>query len=515
MKRFHSYGKTLQLRYQFIHLNGVLQNRYRFDRFHFNISNHGKNNKMTYSSKTKEVDEELKYLLDELLKRKKKRESIVTLHQRRLRLDNSNHLETSSSTSKTIYKIASDFCHLYLSQSPLSTKSLENDNSRLKILMDILRKCNTDESRINSLIEKYQKNPKSSKLIGEIRDACTPSYESLFQFILSEADWKLGMKFMVEIRSDLFYYKQLLKESSSNDLWLQCQQIDHNLKQMLTIWFSSCLLELRRITYHQSSASIIETIAKKEAVHPLQSLQDLRNRFGPSKRCYALFHPSLPDEPLVFVHVALLSHIPDSMTQIKESQLSENTASTACFYSITSTQKGLSGIDLGNQLIKRVVQTLSNELTSIQTYSTLSPIPRFRKWLEENQDKILTLDEKERLSLLFQSSYPPDDTFKSLLMRLAAYYLLSEKHRGMPIDPVAKFHIRNGAEIYRLNWLADDSRKGLHNSFGIMVNYRYCLNDIETNHFLFESQGQIKAKSGILNWLYPHPHSHSKSKSNL
>lgn len=321
------------------------------------------------------------------------------------------------------------------------------------------------------------------------------------------------------------------------------------------------VLHLQRITYEETPASIIEQIAFKEAVHPLQSLQDLRTRLGPGRRCFAFFHPALPNKPLVFVHVALLKDMPKGMSDLQYATES-NDSKCATFYSITNTEPGLSGVDLGNHLIKSVVQVLQNDFTNLDTFCTLSPIPKFRKWLEGkivryhegllrkqhvNQnsedsssgvslkfmdDGLFDPTELQQLQDIFSSESSLLDlleTLKSptwhtstsesngndgkdsasaladqlqpLLMKLAAYYLTIETHHGRPLCPVAKFHIRNGAEMYRLNYMADCSAKGIRQSCGMMINYHYSLDDIEENRVRYEINGNVMVKDGVKCWL--------------
>jgi len=312
-------------------------------------------------------------------------------------------------------------------------------------------------------------------------------------------------------------------------------------------------LDLQRITYQETPASIIEQIAFKEAVHPLQSLQDLRTRLGPGRRCFAFFHPALPNKPLVFVHVALLQEIPSSMDDLQHA--SELDASCAAFYSITNTERGLAGVDLGNHSIKSVVNVLQNEFPKLDKFCTLSPIPNFRKWLEGKilryhegltsqqqsvhgrddnfsdfslkfmDDGLFCSSELQQLQEIFQSESSLLDfleTLKSpnwqinssngnlshlvdqlepILMKLAAYYLTIETRHGRPLCPVAKFHIRNGAEMHRLNYMADTSSKGMRNSCGIMINYRYVLNEIEANRVRYEISSDVMVRDGVKHWL--------------
>lgn len=298
---------------------------------------------------------------------------------------------------------------------------------------------------------------------------------------------------------------------------------------------------MRRITYEGTSASIMEEIATKEAVHPIKSLGDLRSRLGPSRRVFAAFHPLLPNKPLVFIHVALSSEIPTSMDQVLLAcpNSSADNYTVATFYSISATQSGLAGVDLGHFLIMRVVQALQVEFSSqIQTFVTLSPIPRFRKWLEEKivhkagkfvDETLLTEEDKKQMLVALGCSSPKevqsallralatDEKIKNesdlqlrladnkelepILMKLAARYLVMEKHHGKPLDGVARFHVGNGAEIYRLNYMADPSRKGWHNSLGMMINYRYNLEVKDENQARYEQDYHIPVCEGVSRWL--------------
>eukprot|EP00568_Trieres_chinensis_P004512 CAMPEP_0183306328 /NCGR_PEP_ID=MMETSP0160_2-20130417/10783_1 /TAXON_ID=2839 ORGANISM="Odontella Sinensis, Strain Grunow 1884" /NCGR_SAMPLE_ID=MMETSP0160_2 /ASSEMBLY_ACC=CAM_ASM_000250 /LENGTH=345 /DNA_ID=CAMNT_0025469675 /DNA_START=41 /DNA_END=1078 /DNA_ORIENTATION=- len=317
------------------------------------------------------------------------------------------------------------------------------------------------------------------------------------------------------------------------------KRMDDDLRRMLSEWFSAGILELRRITYDDTPAAIIEKIARKEAVHPLRSVDDLRARLGPGRRCFAFFHPSLPGEPLVYVHVALMPKVAQTMEEIEElcSEPTRNTEGpqAAVFYSITSTQPGLGGVDLGNFLIKRVVEVLRSEFPGIETFSTLSPLPGFRRWLaervvlaEESEQfadaggaPLIDDIEREVLMAPLKCNSPLDvpaalldalngpwhreeglsEALCPILMRLAARYLALEKRRGRPLDGVARFHVRNGAEMFRLNYLADTSRRGMRNGAGIMVNYRYRLDTIEENHAAYEAEGIVPVCEGISRWL--------------
>lgn len=270
-------------------------------------------------------------------------------------------------------------------------------------------------------------------------------------------------------------------------------------------------------------------------MHPYSSLVDLKRRLGVNRRCFSFFHPAMPQDPLVFVHVAILPCIPSTMKEIDI--LSTNTSkhhlrTVAAFYSITNTQQGLRGIDLGGCLIKRVKALLEKNFNNLEEFVTLSPIPLFRQWIQAklvelqcnsklNINDTITVRESDKIRAALNCSLRDlplelmkvmkekhwyndkklNSCLKPVLMRLAAKYLLLEKSKKWPLDGVAKFHLSNGAEIYRLNYLADLSRRGMQNSFGIMVNYRYVAGDMEINSARYESDGFLNAQEDVIAWL--------------
>ncbi|CAG8520834.1 7410_t:CDS:10 [Funneliformis mosseae] len=282
-------------------------------------------------------------------------------------------------------------------------------------------------------------------------------------------------------------------------------------------------LDLRRITWY-SSAAILEKVIEYEAVHAIKDWDDMKRRVGPGRRLFAFFYQNMRHEPLVFIQVALTKEVSDNVQAILEDPNPTKSIPTiedihcAIFYSITS-QPGLSGIELGNFLIKRVVRELQTEFPSIKTFSTLSPIPGFQKWLNAvinvEGDSILVDGEAEKIKnlrrhlegsgteilkvILKSKDWIRDEvcfhTLKPILMRLCARYILTEKRRNLALDPVANFHIRNGACVHRLNWLGDISNKGLEESFGIMANYNYILDHIERNNQQYMCDGKISVSN--------------------
>jgi malonyl-CoA decarboxylase len=285
--------------------------------------------------------------------------------------------------------------------------------------------------------------------------------------------------------------------------------VNRDLMHLLSSWFNRGFLVLRRIDW-QTPAAILDKIIAYEAVHEIQGWDDLRRRLDPvDRRCFAFFHPSLIDEPLIFVEVALSEAIPDNIQSLLQEQskpVSTQEPITAVFYSISNCQEGLRGISFGNFLIKQVVEDLVKERPSLKTFVTLSPVPDFADWLAEvsNADASGLLGDAERAQLVALSDRnwilgPETDALRPLLLRLAAHYFLRAKlDNGRPADPVARFHLGNGARLERINWLGDTSPKGLREAHGLMCNYRYELRDIEKNHEAYENEGAVAASRQVV-----------------
>jgi malonyl-CoA decarboxylase len=315
-----------------------------------------------------------------------------------------------------------------------------------------------------------------------------------------------GVKFLVDLRADLLALR-------SDDSYLQ--GLDNDLRELLLSWFDTGFLDLRVIDW-DSPASLLEKLVAYEAVHQITSWQDLRNRLDSDRRCYALFHPRMPEEPLAFVEVALVQGMANSIQALldeKAPRMDPQQADAAIFYSISNTQKGLKQISFGDYLIKRVVQTLSREFPRIRIFATLSPIPGFRRWLQALPEPELSaaflpedLAELPALSndrglkqtvdgLLADNGWAAEPKRAAALQRplmlLAARYLVAKRGDGQPLDSVARFHLRNGARLERLNWLGDLSDNGMAQSCGLMVNYRYVVDEIEANHEAYMKDGHI------------------------
>jgi malonyl-CoA decarboxylase len=322
-----------------------------------------------------------------------------------------------------------------------------------------------------------------------------------------------GVKFLVDVRADLL---KLIPEEPG----LEVLQVE--LDGLLTSWFDPGFLELRRISW-QSPALVLEKLMAYEAVHPIESWNDLRNRLDTDRRCYAFFHPRLPDEPLIFVEIALLKGFPESVQMLLDVNAplqNPQAADTAVFYSISNTQKGLRGISFGNLLLKRVILDLQRDLPELKHFVTLSPIPGFRKWLtealsgdavsiaESESAKIAAACGRAVTTQVFAELLADDrwngderlaEALREPLERLCARYLLQEKAADgkLPRDPVASFHLNNGARVNRLLWLADTSARGMRQSHGLMVSYGYDLDKVDENHERFAQNGEIAAARRI------------------
>jgi malonyl-CoA decarboxylase len=301
--------------------------------------------------------------------------------------------------------------------------------------------------------------------------------------------------------------------------------VDTDLSHLLASWFNRGFLVVRRIDW-QTPAAILEKIIQYEAVHEIQGWDDLRRRLEPAdRRCFAFFHPSLVDEPLIFVEVALMGEVPASIQAVlneKRKAGEGEPPTTAVFYSISNCQEGLRGISFGNFLIKQVVEELVREQPQLKTFVTLSPVPHFARWLDRARadDQSGAVSEADRVALQVLADpgwlEDPDEeeAVRAPLLALAAhYFLLAKSADGRPVDPVARFHLGNGARLDRINWLGDVSEKGLREAHGLMVNYRYDLKEIERNHESYANDGEIIASRTVRGLLRPPPKVKGKLKA--
>ena len=284
----------------------------------------------------------------------------------------------------------------------------------------------------------------------------------------------------------------------------ELKPFEHDLKHLLASWFNRGFLQFEQIDW-RTPAVILEKLIAYEAVHEIQGWDDLRRRLADDRRCFGFFHPALPDEPLIFVEVALTHGLAGEIHTLIDTAPDEQKKQqpdTAIFYSISNCQTGLAGISFGNFLIKQVADAVKKEFPGITQFATLSPIPGFRKWL----DDVLVRDTPDWLSeddidLLNRSDWRDNELIrqplKPALMNLCARYLIEEKRNGRPLDPVARFHLGNGASVERLNWAANLSDKGIEQSTGMMVNYLYDSEQIVRNHEAYVRDGIVAASSAV------------------
>ena len=349
---------------------------------------------------------------------------------------------------------------------------------------------------IDLAYERYRKN-RSSKNLEALFEACEPKRQELLRRLNLTRG---GTHEIVRMRADMLELMQGHPDFEA---------INADFIHLFASWFNRGFLVLKRIDWH-TPANILEKIIRYEAVHKIQDWEDLRRRLdGRDRRCFAFFHPAIGDEPLIFVEVALTKGLPSQIQVILASDRYDidepESADTAAFFGISNCQTGLRGISFGNFLIKQVVQELKQELPGLRNFVTLSPLPGFRKWLEATYTEeagLLSPEAQDTLKLLANPDWPQDEAqaqqLEEVIRPLAARYLLKEKNaKGLPHNPVARFHLGNGAELHRINWLGDVSAQGLKQSAGLMVNYLYVLDNIERNHEQFTADGTIVCSSAI------------------
>ncbi|AWN37870.1 malonyl-CoA decarboxylase [Methylobacterium radiodurans] len=376
---------------------------------------------------------------------------------------------------------------------------------------DFLRRIavdfDADHAAVDAAIEAYRLEPSRARL-GALHAAVEPRSQELIRRLNLARDGTLAL---VRMREDLFDLRKALGDDPAcpPEVTDAVASLDSDFEHLFASWFNRGFLVLRHIDW-TTPAHILEKIIRYEAVHEIQGWEDLRRRIEPAdRRCFAFFHPALVDEPLIFVEVALTDAIAPAIAPILSEErrtLSPRAFTTAIFYSISNCQRGLAGVTFGNFLIKQVVEDLAREIPGLKTFVTLSPVPGFAAWLDRERradaPQGITRDDVETLRLLDEPDWcadkaKSDAVRKALIPAAAAYFLRAKNPRGRPIDPVARFHLGNGARLERINFLGDVSRKGLRQSHGLMVNYLYDLSAIEKNHETFANLGTVAASTSV------------------
>jgi malonyl-CoA decarboxylase len=368
------------------------------------------------------------------------------------------------------------------------------DEEAREAFLDLLTtEFSPDPEEALAAAQAYRSDPSSSKL-AHLLEAVEPLRQELFRRLNVTPG---GTRALVHLRG------YILPRLKTHPHW---GAIEGDLEHLLSAWFNRGFLSLVRIDW-RSPAIVLEKLIRYEAVHQIQGWGDLRRRLEEDRRCYAFCHQALGDDPIIFVEVALTRGMSGSIQPLLAADspiLDIRTANCAIFYSITNCQEGLRGIPFGNFLIKQVVDDLSRELRQIKVFATLSPIPSFRAWLKETAASMAG-PFAERLSELntrldhfdWVKDAHTSELLKQAVEPLCAYYLLNAKQDHEPLDPVARFHLRNGARLERINWLGDTSETGLRRSAGAMVNYVYRIGDLERNHESYMRDFTIAASNQI------------------
>ena len=385
--------------------------------------------------------------------------------------------ESIDSLCRMMMESDGEYSSLLLAERILNAYEKLSREERIEFFRLLLADYDIDVDGVKNAISDYEKTPDATNLL-KVTAASEPRRQELLRRINLAPG---GTRRLVKIREHLLL---ALRENP------EFRKIDTDFHHLFNAWFNRGFLLMEPLSW-TTPAHILEKIIAYEAVHEIKNWAELRSRLEPEDRyCYGFFHPSMEDEPLVFVEVALTEQIPSEIGEIlhrdPESEAPEN-PTCAIFYSISNCHHGLSGVSFGNFLIKQVATSLKMRFPQLKTFSTISPAPGFRRWLqaEARQD-----DEIALLMDRFDAS--ADDQMKQQLEKIAARYFLQQKNeRGEPLDPVARFHLKNGARLERINILGNPSVNGMERSFGTMVNYVYDLAKVEENHESYVKDNMI------------------------
>ena len=349
----------------------------------------------------------------------------------------------------------------------------QDDKNLIKFLKNLLSSYDIDTKKLLKDVKTYSSD-KNEQNYKQIRASSEPKWVELFRRLNSTTN---GTFRLVKLR-------ERIRSLNNSEL----KTFDSGLLSLFKYWFNPSFLVLEKIDW-ETPANILEKIIEYEAVHEINSWDDLRARLAPSDRqCFAFFHPLIPDDPLIFVEVALCQDIPksiDEIIKIDRDEIDIETANTAIFYSISNCHNGLLGISFGNFLIKKVAKNLKRELPELNQFQTLSPLPGLMNWMEEYAP------------ITFERCSDKNCGDDELLKQTIRYLTISDRKDGMPNDPVARFHIGNGASLERVNLNADLSQKGLSQSYGIMANYLYDLDVVEENHEAFFKNKIVQTSNKI------------------
>ena len=402
-----------------------------------------------------------------------------------------------TSVVKSLLRIKGEASAIKLAHQVLQLYAEADEDGKRGFFRFLLDELGPDDGKLGAAVSAYSMSPDRANYI-ELLGAVEP----LRQDLIRTLNWvPRGTSALIAMRADLLEFSV-----DDDDLKL----VDYDFLHLLTSWFNRGFLELRRIDWN-TPAFILEKLIRYELVHEVKDWPDLQRRLASDRRCFAFFHPQLPDEPLIFVEVALTKGLVAKIDDVLESSYpgsGENEPEepdTAIFYSINNCQAGLRGISFGNFLIKQVADELAEEIRSLRHYATLSPVPGLRAWLQPIRDaRSAEWLGPEDYVLLAELDvvdwFREEDTaasLKPLMERICARYLTDEKHDGQPLDQVARFHLSNGARIERINWMGDLSEQRLGQSYGMLVNYVYDRRSVIKNHEEYVGKGRIATSSAI------------------
>jgi malonyl-CoA decarboxylase len=380
-----------------------------------------------------------------------------------------------------------------------------SDRGRVRLLAMLARDFWTDPADVDRAIKTRLTTTSEAGRRGAeraLRVALTPPTARLLRLFTGLDD---GVKFLVDLRADEIRLAADPEINTEDAIGLT--EIGNELRSQLAMLFDVGLLELRRLTWN-TPASLLEKLIEYEAVHTISSWDDLKNRLDSDRRCFAFFHPAMPDEPLVFVEIALTNGTPCLLAPLLDARapdLLPDHADTAVFYSISNCQPGLLGVNLGTALIEQVVDRLRRDLPQLQRFVTLSPIPGYRGWLEKTMHEddlrphertLLPAAPERVLTRISQTSWDTDESIQPALVALCARYLTTTRD-GRALDPVANFHLANGASIQRINWLADPSPTGRDRSVGLMANYVYEPDHIAERAEAFVTRSEVSMANAV------------------
>lgn len=376
-----------------------------------------------------------------------------------------------------------EYSSLLLAERILNAFEKLDDEERGDFFQILNNDYDLDIEALKEVVDQYEENP-DARMLEKLIQTAEPRRQELLRRLNLAPE---GTRRLVIVRESLLGHKKNKPELGRTDI---------DFRHLFSAWFNRGFLLMQPIDW-TTPAHILDKIIAYEAVHEIGSWRELRRRLEPEDRhCYAFFHPSMEDEPLVFVVVALTESVPSRITDVLDddrTEIAPEDASCAIFYSISNCHTGLAGVSFGNFLIKQVATSLKQRFPQLKKFATISPAPGFRSWLQQQ-----AIENPEVATIVEQCKKQPDENTQLKLSQLAASYYLNHKTPGNePLDPVARFHLKNGAMLDRINPLADLSEKGRQQSFGLMVNYVYDLAKVEDNHEAYMKDHQVVCSSQV------------------